>query len=149
MAQPDRQTEVMRQYLLGALSEAEQAALEARYLGDDDAFEEMVRVEHQLVDSYVQGRLPPSERTQFEQHYLAHPDRRERVQFASALQKKSRGRTRLKPRPILGGKSWWPCCAASRSFWPERSPPRCCWWLPEFTCATFELDKHQALRLPT
>lgn len=90
MAQYDRKTEVMRQYLLGALSEAEQEALEAKYLSDDNAFEEMVRVEHQLVDSYVQDRLAPEERTRFEQHYMAHPDRRERVQFAAVLQKKIR-----------------------------------------------------------
>lgn len=88
MEQDNRQINMMRQYFLGALSEAEQEALEAQYLTNDDAFEDMVRVEHQLVDSYVQGRLTPDERACFEQYYMAHPDRRERVQFAAALQKK-------------------------------------------------------------
>lgn len=83
-----RQLETMRRYLLGELSEAEQEMLESQYLNDDEAFEEMVRIENQLVDSYVQDRLAPVERARFEQHYLAHPERRERVKFAQALQQK-------------------------------------------------------------
>lgn len=78
----------MRRYLLGALPEPEQTALEAEYLNDDDRFEQMVAVESDLVDGYVRGRLNARERRQFEDHYLAHPDRRERAAFAQALRAK-------------------------------------------------------------
>lgn len=76
---------MMMSYLLGELSEAEQAALEEKYFADPQVFDQVVKVENELVDSYVRGRLPPQAVKKFERHYLAHDKRRERVQFAQAL----------------------------------------------------------------
>lgn len=81
----ENQREKIRRYLLGELLEPEQAALEDEYLNDDESFERMVAVENELVDGYARGRLTERERQQFEGHYLAHPDRRERADFARAL----------------------------------------------------------------
>lgn len=85
MEQIENKQEKMRQYLLGVLSGQEQAALEDEYLNSDESFEQMVAAENELVDRYVRSRLIARERQQFEHHYLAHPDRRERVDFARAL----------------------------------------------------------------
>ena len=76
---------MIRRYLLGELPEAERAALEEKYFTDQVVFEQVVQTENELVDSYVRGRLAPRERAQFERHYLAHPDRRERMRFAKSF----------------------------------------------------------------
>ena len=93
----ESQRESMRKYLLGTLPEPEQTALEDEYLNDDEGFEQMVAAENELVDGYVRGQLTRQERRQFEQHYLAHPARRERVSFARALH------TRIDQQPELSG----------------------------------------------
>lgn len=76
---------MMRRYLLGALPEAEQAALEERFFADAAALEEIWATEHQLVDDYVRGRLGRAEREQFEQYYLDSAPHRERVAVARML----------------------------------------------------------------
>ncbi len=79
------QTLLMRRYHLGALPEAEQVALEQQFFADGEMFDCVWAVENELVDGYVRGQLPPDERKQFEQHYLASPAHRERVAFAQTL----------------------------------------------------------------
>ena len=44
-------------YLLGELPEDEQAALEARYIADSRVFDEVAKIESDLVDDYVRGKL--------------------------------------------------------------------------------------------
>jgi anti-sigma factor RsiW len=75
----------MTRYLLGELSDSEQAALEEKYFSDPQVFDEMVKAENELVDNYARGRLNPESREKFEQYYLAHPKRRERAEFAQTL----------------------------------------------------------------
>ncbi len=75
----------MTRYLLGELSESEQAALEEKYFTDPHVFEQILKTESELVDNYVRGQMSSHEREQFEHSYLAHPRRRERVKFAEAL----------------------------------------------------------------
>jgi hypothetical protein len=75
----------MQRYLLGELSEAEQSALEQEYFTDRQVFDKMVRAENELVDNYARDQLTPQLRERFEQYYLAHPKRRERMKFAQAL----------------------------------------------------------------
>ena len=82
MSEPEQ---IIRRYLVGELSESEQAALEEKYFTDPQAFNQMLKTESELVDSYVRGQLSRRARERFEQSYLAHPRRRERVKFADAL----------------------------------------------------------------
>ena len=79
---------LMTGYLLGQLPEAEQARLEEQYFADPQLFAQALRVENELVDDYARGRLSLQARRQFERHYLAHPARRARAQFAQALASK-------------------------------------------------------------
>jgi hypothetical protein len=79
------QTQMMRRYLLGALPESEQVALEQQFFADGEMLDHVWAVENELVDGYVRGQLSPAERQQFEQHYLASPGHRERVAFARTL----------------------------------------------------------------
>jgi hypothetical protein len=77
--------ESMKRYLLGTVSPEERTALEDKYLCDVGVFEELREVENDLLDSYVRGKLVGLDRQEFEKQYLRSPERRARVQFASAL----------------------------------------------------------------
>jgi anti-sigma factor RsiW len=100
--------QTIRRYLLGELSESEQSALEERYFTDPQIFNEVLKTESELVDGYVRGQLANEVRERFEQSYLAHPARSERVKFAAALTT----RVDQKKEPVTGeqltsGVSWW------------------------------------------
>jgi hypothetical protein len=104
-------TALMTRYLLGELSEREQADLEMRYFEDPRVFDELVEVETSLIDDYVRGRLTPETRQRFETHFLADPRRCARVQFAEALARvidRANGETRLptEPSTTRAGGSW-------------------------------------------
>lgn len=76
---------LMRWYLLGALSEDEQDKLEAEYFADNEKFEQVWALENELVDDYVRGRLPNDERALFERNFLASPKHQARVTIARSL----------------------------------------------------------------
>src|SRR5258708_23356223 len=77
--------QTMTRYLLGELSDAEQAALEEKYFTDPQVFDKMVKTENELVDDYARGQLTPRLRERFEHYYLARPGRRERAKFAQVF----------------------------------------------------------------
>lgn len=105
----DKSEQIMTRYLLGELSESEQAELEEKYFTDPQAFDQLLRIESELVDDYVRGQLSAQARERFEGHYLTHPRRRARAKFAEALA------TRLNELEAPGnvsaqaraGVSWW------------------------------------------
>lgn len=81
-------------YLLGELSEEDSARLEDSSFSDPDQLEELWEVENDLIDGYARDELPPVEREKFGRLFLAHPDRRERVEFALAMARLSTHRAR-------------------------------------------------------
>lgn len=77
--------EMMTRYLFGELSEGEQARLEERYFIDAQTFEQLARLETELIDDYARGRLSKQMRARFERAYLHNPSRRARLKFSEAL----------------------------------------------------------------
>lgn len=77
--------EMMTRYLLGELSEAEQAQLEERYFTDAQTFNQLAQLETELVDGYARGRLSTQMRERFERAYLSNPNRRAHLRFSEAL----------------------------------------------------------------
>jgi len=73
---------LLADYLLGRLPEEEQLRLEAAYLADPEAQEELVALEAELIDAYVRGELGPVERQGLEAGLLASPRGRARLDFA-------------------------------------------------------------------
>ncbi|MFP5265381.1 MAG: hypothetical protein ACLGJB_26135 [Blastocatellia bacterium] len=73
------------EYLLGQLSAQERKQVEDAYLADDDAFEEMLIVEEELIHDYVEGRLSATRRALFEKNYLTSPERRAEIEFTQSL----------------------------------------------------------------
>ena len=97
----------MTRYLLGELSDSEQAALEEKYFTDPQVFDKMVKAENELVDNYARGLLDPESREKFEQYYLAHPKRRERAEFAQTLVTKLDQFEADGAVALVGQVSWW------------------------------------------
>jgi hypothetical protein len=75
----------LKRYLLGQMSEAEEARVERAYLGSDEALEELRAHEDELVEDYLANGLDAAENDRFERHFLASPGRLERLVFLRAL----------------------------------------------------------------
>jgi len=99
----------MTRYLLGELSEQEQAALEQKYFRDQSVFNQVLKVESELLDAYSRGQLSTETREQFENSYLNHPSRRRRVEFAKALTTRidEREAARTQVAQPTSSVSWW------------------------------------------
>lgn len=78
---------VIRDYLLGALSEDETERLDELSVTDDEFAARLQAIENDLVDSYTRGELSGESLERFRSHYLSSPRRREKVAFAEELGK--------------------------------------------------------------
>ncbi len=78
---------LMRDYLLGLLSENEQEQTEQRLMTESGFADELEITEQELVDEYADGLLTGREKEGFERLFLSHPKRRQDVAFARALRK--------------------------------------------------------------
>ena len=72
-------------YLLGLSSPAEREHIELQYFEDEDAFQEMLTAEDDLIDAYARGELSGEERRRFEKSFMSSLGGRDRVQFARAF----------------------------------------------------------------
>jgi cell division protein FtsL len=72
-------------YLLGDLPEAEAGRLDQLSVTDDEFAEFLEAVESELIDDYIRGELPENRRAQFESHYLTSPTRLEKVAVARTI----------------------------------------------------------------
>jgi hypothetical protein len=78
--------DVLRRYLLGALTLEAREGVEARLFSDDAIFwEHLCLVEDELIDDYVANELQPEDRATFERWFLSTEERRRKVEFARAL----------------------------------------------------------------
>ena len=75
----------IRRYLLGELDDGTRAEVEQRLLSDGEVFEELLVAEDEIIDDYSSGGLDPEERADFEAHFLATPERQQKLRFARAL----------------------------------------------------------------
>lgn len=97
------------QYLLGELSEAQQVKLEDRAFQDPVLLSNITAVEHDLIDEYVAGQIRGARLEHFEAHFLAPAERRKKVAFARALkgvigegQSRETPRDKVYGRPVFG-----------------------------------------------
>ncbi|MFN0102579.1 MAG: hypothetical protein ACKV2U_10875 [Bryobacteraceae bacterium] len=74
-------------YLLGQLEGPAKEEFEERYFTDAEFFEELQSVENELIDDFLQKRLPAGQRSQFEKFFRANPHRWKNVEFARAIQR--------------------------------------------------------------
>ena len=83
MTRPD--PEIVRQYLLGRLSQDQGQALEQAYFGDDQAFEDILAVEGDLAADYAAGALSPDDRDRFEARMATDPELARQVGLTRGL----------------------------------------------------------------
>jgi hypothetical protein len=77
--------QIISQYLLGSLGEAETERFDGLSITDDQFAEALQAVEKDLVDAYVQDELTGDDLERFKSYYLASPLRSEKVEFARAF----------------------------------------------------------------
>jgi anti-sigma factor RsiW len=85
MERTQRPEDLIKHYLLGELSAAEQTALEDEYFLDRAKYDRLRQAEDDLIDKYARGALSPADRERFELAYMANPQRRRHVKFSQAL----------------------------------------------------------------
>jgi hypothetical protein len=103
--------ELVKRFLLGALSESERAEVEDRFLANDPFFQGILIGEDDLMDAYVRNELPTAERAIFERCCLSTELRRQRIEFARTLFNSLSDKTdaALTVRePNATNSSWWP-----------------------------------------
>jgi hypothetical protein len=71
--------------LLDLCSPTEREQIEAEYFGDEEAFEQMLTAEDDLIDAYAHGELSAEERKRFEKHFLSSSRGQDRARFARAF----------------------------------------------------------------
>jgi len=84
---PNIDKQEMRNYLLGTLEIERRAAFEESILGDAGVYEEILVTEAELIDQYLANNLSPSERHQFETHFLITAERQRNLQFGRLLRR--------------------------------------------------------------
>jgi hypothetical protein len=72
-------------YLLGQLSEDEQAQVEERFMSDEEYYKQLLLVEDEIRFAYVHDSLSANERKQFEKRFLIFPDEIKKVELARAM----------------------------------------------------------------
>jgi hypothetical protein len=78
---PIVKNEIIKQYLLNTLSEADRKQFEMQYFEDDDLYQRLLVIEEELITDYVYDRLTASERRLFDEHYSVTPERRKRIEM--------------------------------------------------------------------
>lgn len=86
MSQQKYNNQIITEYLLGSLSEAEAEQFDELSFTNDEFAHHLKAAENDLIDAYVQGELGGAKLEKFKSHYLATPYRREKVNFARSLQ---------------------------------------------------------------
>ncbi len=75
----------LRRYVLGDLDEGLRFELEEVLLTDPDAFEALGVIEDELVEEYLEGAGPASERRKLEERFSTSPEHRRKVRLVRAL----------------------------------------------------------------
>lgn len=106
---------LLKNFLLGELSDGERGEVEERLFADPDYFRQFRAAEDDLMDEYLYGDLDAVERERFETYFLTTPERRESLRVAGAL-KKYISKNAVAPAPELAGAS----ARADRAHVPRR-----------------------------
>jgi len=85
----------IREYLLGQLTEAEEEQVELRLLTEPDFAEEYDIVVNEITDDYIAGKFEGEELKRLEEYFFTSIQRRDKLKFALALNKRNKGR--IKP----------------------------------------------------
>jgi hypothetical protein len=94
-------------YLLGELPEAESLRFEQLCVDDDEFFEELLAVEAELTDAYVQGQLAGGARAAFENCLLNSPDGGKALALSKLITRRNTSRRRAAAVTSRKKSSFW------------------------------------------
>lgn len=103
----------LKSYLLGTNSEPERTAIDRSLLTNEDVFEQVLLAEDELIEAYLRQELSAIEQTQFEQCFLADPERQQKLRLARALHRYANDPTKSLPDKVMAAAaspaaaSWW------------------------------------------
>ena len=75
----------LRRYLLGELTEAEQAGIENQIFSSKDFFNTLEAVEDDLIDDFARGRMTQAAKATFLQNYATSTERKQRIALAELM----------------------------------------------------------------
>ena len=105
---------VARQFLLGELEEPEQERIEALFVTDPTAKEEILVAEEALIEEFLDGELSQAERERFVQQYETTAADRRKIKLTESLRRRARSESsQTQPGLILEtgaelSNAWWP-----------------------------------------
>ena len=105
MTRARRERELIRKYLLGRANDQDQDEVQNRLLSDADFFQKFEIIEQQLTEERIWDTLPNAERADFDNYFLAAPERRENFLLTKALKSyaeevQSQSRSQIWPRRL-------------------------------------------------
>lgn len=100
MALGEQDHEIIRQYLLGKLTDDEQLRVEERLLSEDTLFQELEVTKDELAQEYVGGQLSAKEREWLHDNFLASPEGKQRQEFAENFDRYARIRRAQHPKGV-------------------------------------------------
>ena len=107
---------LLRQFLLGKVTDEQRQRLESLFLIDEDMKERILAVEEELIDDYLEDTLTTKDREQFLLHYGQTPEQQRKLRIAQSIKEwaesaqpvhvevpanSSRTRWRLKPALVI------------------------------------------------
>lgn len=75
----------IRRFVLGDLDEESRQTLESEIIADDDLFGRVEAIEDEIIEDYLAGKLPGSERRIFDETLDSIPGRRTRIELVRSL----------------------------------------------------------------
>ena len=115
MALFDHDTETVRKYLLGQLTDEQQQVFEQRLLTEAELTQEFEVTSEELVDEYLGEGLTQKEAEWFEQHFLASPDGKRSQEFATSFHRY------ISHNPVETRKGTW--AERLAAFWKNQAVP--------------------------
>jgi hypothetical protein len=105
----------LKSYLLGDLNPDEQLRLEQRLMIDSAACQELLYIEDELIDDYLEGGLSKRDKERFENVFLSAPERKQKLRFAKSLKRYMAENVPKKTLWDSWSNSW-------SSFWHHQTP---------------------------
>ena len=92
--------QAIRHYLLGDLEENDRQNLEERFITDNEYRNEVLIVESELVEDFVNGALSRDDQAKFRSHYLSAPRQEKQLRTVRALTTVAGASKRLRVEPL-------------------------------------------------
>jgi hypothetical protein len=97
MNEPSPTEESLRQFLLGAVDDAERERIEGLFLTDPRCKELLQAAEQSLLDDYLEERLAPDERESFLLRYGASPGQQQQLRIAKLIKEYAEAHSVVRP----------------------------------------------------